>query len=78
MDYEEQLAKAILELAHERVCAGDGHPCPFTLPIDNRLEDFWVSNDDPLPDGCCQRTVYRRRLLDILGIPITYHWLRRQ
>ena len=66
MDYEEQLAKAILEMAHERVNAESKSTRPFIQPLGSGS-----------PDKNLSRTFYRRWLMDILGIPITHRWLRR-
>ena len=67
MDYDEQLAKAILEMAHERVQVESKSTRPFILPLGcGNLEKYW------------QRTFYRRRLMELLGISIPRRWLRRQ
>ena len=67
MDYDEQLAKAILELAHERINVDSGCPRPFIEPLGSGS-----------PDKNLSRTFYRRWLMDILGIPVTRRWLRKQ
>ena len=67
MDYDEQLAKAILEMAHERINADNKNPRPFIQPLGCcNIEKYW------------ERTFYRRRLMELLGISIPRRWLRKQ
>jgi len=67
MDYEEEIAREILKAAHERLEAGEKHPRPFIQPLGSGS-----------PDKHWSRTFYRRELMDLLGIPVTRRWLRRQ
>jgi len=67
MDYEEEIAREILKGAHERAQAGEDHPMPFIQPLGSFS-----------PDKNWGRTFYRRQLMDMLGIPVTRRWLRRQ
>ena len=71
MDYKEEIAREALKIAHERTQAYKKYPRPFVErtgggDIGGRLNPQW------------QRTYWRRRLMDLLGIPITRRWLRRQ
>ena len=67
MDYEEEIAREILKAAHERTTDGAKYHRPFIQPLGS------VSADKSL-----DRTLYRRQLMDILGIKVTRRWLRRQ
>ena len=67
MDYEEEIAREILKAAHDRTQAGEKHPRPFIQPLGSVIADKRLD-----------RTFYRRQLMDILGIPVTRRWLRRQ
>ena len=73
ISFEERIALEILKGAHERSQAGREHPMPFVerlggggLGGGHRLNPNW------------HRTYWRRRLLELLGIPVTRRWLRRQ
>lgn len=68
---EERVAREMLEAAHERAQRGKKHPRPFVDRtsgggIGGRLDPQW------------HRTYWRRRLMELLGIPVTRRWLRRQ
>jgi len=70
-DCKERQAYDILKAAHEREQADKKYPRPFVERtggggIGGRLNPNW------------HRTYWRRRLMDMLGIPVTRRWLRRQ
>jgi len=67
MDYEEEIAREILKAAHERTMDGAKHHRPFIQPLGSGSAD-----------KCWGRTFYRWELMDLLGIPVTRRWLRRQ
>jgi len=71
MDYHEKKAKALCELAHERRQRDKKYPRPMPTSTSNSAPPTALS-------GSLARTFYRRRLMDMLGIPVTRRWLRRQ
>ena len=68
MNYHEKMAKALLDLAHERTQRDEVHKRPPLHPL-----GYTGGMSEQL-----HHTFYRRQLMAILGIPVTRRWLRRK